>query len=161
MIDTTKVEERRSLRFDSIEDCLAEVQKIADADRNGSLVTRGNWTAGQNLSHLAAWIEYGWEGYPLDELPLPIRTGMRSMLPEILDKGMEPGMQIPDIPGGTVGADEMKTKEAIERFSAALNRLNSDEPSKHDSPAFGKMSHAERVQLNLRHSELHLSFLSY
>lgn len=161
MLDTTKVEERRSLRFDSIDACLAEVQKIADADSNGSLVTLGNWTAGQNLSHLAAWIEYGWEGYPMNDLPLPIRTAMREMLPQIIDKGMEPGMQIPDVPGGTLGADEMETKAAIERFGAALTRLKAEEPVKHNSPAFGEMSDTERVQLNLRHAELHLGFLNY
>ncbi len=159
MIDTSKVKERRELRFETIDDCLAEVDRIAEADRRGELKTLGNWTAGQNLSHLAAWVEYGWDGYPMGKPPLPVRLVMRFMLGRILKKGMTAGVKIPGIEGGTLGAERMETQVAVERYRAALNRLKSGEQANYDSPAFGKMDHATRVQLNLRHAELHLGFL--
>ena len=138
---------------------MAELDRIEAAERDGKLKTLGNWTAGQNLSHLAAWIEYGWDGYPMDKPPLPIRLVMRFMLGRILKKGMTAGVKIPGIEGGTLGADEMETLAAVERFRVALNRLKSGESAKFDSPAFGKMTHEKRVKLNLRHAELHLGFL--
>ena len=159
MIDTSKVEQRRKLQFDTIDSCLVELERIEEAERQGKLKTLGNWTAGQNLSHLAAWIEYGWDGYPMSKPPLPMRLVMRFMLGVILKKGMTAGVNIPGIEGGTLGADEMETQAAADRYRVALNRLKSGEPATHDSPAFGKMTHEKRVKLNLRHAELHLGFL--
>lgn len=159
MIDTSKVKQRRKLQFDTIDDCLAELGKLEEAEREGKLKTLGNWTAGQNLSHLAAWIEYGWDGYPMSKPPLPIRLAMKLMLGKILKNGMDAGVKIPGIEGGTLGADDMETLAAVDRLRTALNRLKSGEEAVHDSPAFGEMSHEKRVKLNLRHAELHLGFL--
>jgi hypothetical protein len=160
-IDTTKVSEHRKLEFETIDDCLAELDRIAESDRRGELQTLGNWTAGQNLSHLAAWIEFGWDGYPMNKPPLPVRLVMRFMLGRILKKGMVAGVKIPGIEGGTLGAKDMETQAAAERLRVALNRLKSGELASYDSPAFGKMDHARRIKLNLRHAELHLGFLRY
>ena len=159
MIDTSKVKERRKLQFDTIDACLTELDRLEEGERQGKLKTCGNWTAGQNLSHLAAWIEYGWDGYPMGKPPLPVRLVMRFMLGRILKNGMDAGVKIPGVEGGTIGADKMETLAATDRFRAALNRLKSGEAATHDSPAFGKMSHERRVKLNLRHAELHLGFL--
>ena len=161
MIDTSKVEQRRKLQFETIDDCLAELERIEEAERQGKLKTLGNWTAGQNLSHLASWIEYGWDGYPMDKPPLALRLVMKSMLGGILKKGMDAGVNIPGIEGGTLGADQMETLAAVDRFRSALNRLKAGELAKYDSPAFGKMTHEKRVLLNLRHAELHLGFLDF
>jgi len=130
------------LQFDTIEDCLQELGRLEQAERQGNLKTLGNWTAGQNLSHVAAWIEYGWEGYPMDEPPPEVGVAMRAMLGSILENGMDAGMMLPEVEGGTFGAEEMAGEVAT-----------------HDSPAFGEMSHEQRVKLNLRHAELHLGFL--
>ena len=60
---------------------------------------------------------------------------------------------------GTVGIEPLSTAEGADRLRRALTRLKRGEPAKFDSPAFGLMSHDDRVQLNLRHAELHFSFL--
>ena len=159
MIDTTKVKERRKLQFDTIEDCLQELGRLEQAERQGNLKTLGNWTAGQNLSHVAAWIEYGWEGYPMDAPPPEVGVAMRAMLGSILENGMDAGMMLPEVEGGTFGAEEMETLAAVDQLRTAFDRLKSGEVATHDSPAFGEMSHEQRVKLNLRHAELHLGFL--
>lgn len=151
--------ERRDLRFESIDDALAEIDRIAAADEAGTLRRSGNWTTGQVFGHIAAWIEYGYDGYPLKPPPFFIRWYLRSRLKRMLDRGMPAGVRIPGLPAGTLGIDELSTGESARRVRAAFRRLASGESCPYDSPAFGRMSHEDRVRLNLRHAELHLSFL--
>jgi len=87
----------------------------------------------------------------MDEPPPEVGVAMRAMLGSILENGMDAGMMLPEVEGGTFGAEEM--------VRTALDRLKSGEVATHDSPAFGEMSHEQRVKLNLRHAELHLGFL--
>jgi hypothetical protein len=151
----------RKLRFESIADCMAEVRRIEAADAKGSLRTTGSWTPGQNMAHVAAWIEYGFEGYPMRRPPFFIRWLLRYQLRCILDKGMKPGVRIPRVKGGTFGIDPIPTPQAAQRLLAALERLQDREEARFDSPAFGAMSYDDRIRLNLRHAELHLGFLDY
>ena len=150
----------RKLRFDAITDLNKELDRIAELDRAGRLQTSGMWTAGQIMAHLAAWIEYGYDGFPIKSPPWIIRWFLRLRLPKMLESGMPRGIKIPGVPGGTVGADDMPTDQGIARVRQAFQRLENGEHAGHDSPAFGKMSHADRIRLNLRHAELHLGYLN-
>jgi hypothetical protein len=160
-MNTSTISEYRKLRFQSIDDCEEEVQRIVRADREGRLQANGNWTAGQILAHLSAWIEYAYEGYPLKSPPFFIRWVLRLRLKKMLEKGMPRGTRIPGIKNGTTGMDDMPTSAAADRFLAALARLSSTEETKFDSPAFGALSQEDRIRLNLRHAELHLGYLNY
>jgi hypothetical protein len=111
------------------------------------------------MAHLAAWIEYGYDGYPVKSPPWFIRYILRLRLKQMLESGMPRGVKIPGIPGGTVGAEDMPFDQGIARFKKALQRLEAREEAPYDSPAFGKMSHDDRIRLNLRHAELHLGYL--
>lgn len=151
----------RKLRFETIEDCEAEVGRIVAADKEGRLSSCGEWTPGQNLAHIAAWIEYAYEGFPLKGPPALIRWFMRLRLRKMLATGLPRGVRIPGVKGGTAGMDDMSTADAADRLLKALQRLVSAETAPYDSPAFGPMTHAQRIQLNLRHAELHLGYLTY
>jgi hypothetical protein len=155
----TKSAARRKLRFESVDDLFAELDRIEDADQQGTLTTNGNWTAGQILSHLTAWIEYGYDGFPISRPPFPVRWLLQWMLPGMLRDGMRAGVKIPGVKGGTTGAVEVPTGEALLRYRAAVSRMQS-EPAKYASPAFGPLSEPDRIRLQLRHAELHLSFLT-
>lgn len=152
---------RRDLTFETVNDVIEDVNQISVADAAGTLEVCGQWTAGEILSHLSAWIEYGYEGYPIDAPPWLVRQVMKLMLRSMLKSGMKPGIRIPGIDSGTVGQTKMPTQEACQRYLMALNRMASREKVVYPSPAFGEMDHAKRVKLNLRHAELHLSFLRY
>jgi len=152
---------RRHLRLESLGDLRLELGRIEQADQEGRLETTGQWTAGQILAHLAAWIEYGYEGYPMRKPSLLLRWFLRWKLPSYLQHGMAAGVRIPGVPGGTYGIDRMEVSKAAERLHRAIGRLEAKEPCPHDSPAFGPMSFDDRVRLNLRHAELHLGFLRY
>lgn len=151
----------RDLRFETIDDCLAEVDRVADADAEGRLRAQGNWTAGQVLSHLAAWIEYGYDGYPVKPPPFFVRWFLRLRLRSMLKGKMPRGVRIPGVADGTTGMDAAPTAEAAGRLRSAFQRLKNGEAARYHSPGFGAMSHDDRIALNLRHAELHLGYLSY
>jgi len=151
--------ERRKLRFETIDECLAEVDRIVASERAGSLRRTGNWTTGQIFAHVAAWIDYGYDGYPLGPPPWPIRMILKLLVGKYLRKGMPAGVRIPKTEHGTFGMDAVSTEDGAKRIRDAFGRLKRGEHAKFDSPAFGPMSHEDRVQLNLRHAELHLGFL--
>ena len=151
--------QRRQLRLETLDDLLAEVDRVLEADRAGRLKAVGNWTPGQILGHIAAWIEYGYDGYPMPKPPWFVRLLARWHFKKMLRDGMQPGFSIPGVEGGTYGIDDMPTDEAAERLRAAVRRLQAGEPARYHSPAFGAISEEDRVQLTLRHAELHLSFL--
>jgi len=160
VVNTKTVTGRRDLHFATIDDCISDVHKIMAADLEGRHSPLGNWSPGQILSHVAAWIDYGYEGFPVKALPWPVRLIMRKLkLPKMLAHGMEPGVKIPGVAGGTTGADDVPVSEAGPRLIAALRRLASDEPAKFPSPAFGELSNEDRRRLMVRHAEMHMSFL--
>jgi hypothetical protein len=152
---------RRNLRFAAIDDVLAEIDRIVAADQGGTLKTVGNWTPGQIMGHVAAWIDYGYEGYPMRPPPWFVRFILRRMAKKFLRHGMPAGKRIPGVEKGTFGIEPLATAEGADRLRRAFRRLASGEPARYDSPAFGPMSAEDRIQFNLRHAELHLSFLQY
>jgi hypothetical protein len=68
-------------------------------------------------------------------------------------------MRLGRIPGGTLGIEPYSTEEGARRYRASLARLQRREAPRFDSPALGPMTDVERLSINLRHAELHLSFL--
>ncbi len=158
MIDTAKATDRRNLRFNSIDELLADIDRIVESDKKGTLRHIGNWTAGQIFGHIAGWIDYAYEGYPT-KVPWFIRMFIRPKRTKYLREGLPAGVRIPRAEGGTYATQAYPTAEGADRLRKALRRLKSREPARYDSPAFGKLTDDERIALNLRHAELHLSFL--
>lgn len=159
-VDTKHVQ-RRAVQLSDLDAYAAEIERIAAAEQAGRVKTSGNWTAGQILAHLAAWIEYNYTGFPLSPPPWAIRLILKTfMKKKYLRNGLPQGVKIPGQPDGTVGQDRMSTPDAIERLKRAITRLRV-EPPVHPSPAFGELTHDECIRLNLRHAELHLGFISY
>lgn len=157
----TKHVRRRGIILNDLDEYLAEIDRILEAERAGRLKTNGNWTVGQNLAHLAAWIEYNYTGFPMSPPPWPIRYILKTfMKKKYLRDGLPQGVKIPGQKHGTTGQDTMTTPDAAERLKRAINRLR-NEPPVHPSPAFGALTHDETIRLNLRHAELHLGFLAY
>lgn len=154
----TKQVQRRSVRFQSIDDLRAEARRLAHADQTDGLTRLGNWTLGQALNHLATWINFAYEGFPSGaKPPLFIRVALRFMRKKMLDGGLPAGVNIPKVEGGTYGVEVVSTQEGLARLEHALQRLET-EPTRHPSPAFGAMTKDESIKLNLRHAELHLGF---
>lgn len=155
-VDTAKAEFRK-LGFATLDDAIAEARRIADAERAGRLRRTGNWTAGQCFGHLAAWVNYGFDGHSLKP-PWFIKFILRMQKKKFLTKVTHRGVYIPGVEGGTLARDEMPLEEGLSRLEKAYERL------RHSSPAipnvlFGHMTHDEWIRLHLRHSELHMGYL--
>lgn len=159
-VNTGKVD-RRKLRFENLDQLLGELDRIQQAHESDRIKLQGNWSLGQILSHLAAWIEYGYVGYPMKPPPFFIRWILKLMVRKYLNSGMPSGVKIPGTKEGTFGQDDVPVEQAMQRLRENIERLKSREPASFDSPAFGPMSHDDRITLNLRHAELHLGFVRY
>jgi hypothetical protein len=156
-VDTRQVAERRTLRFESIDQVLAEVDRLVEAERAGRLRRLGNWTLGQTLGHLAAWAEYSYTGAPL-RVPFFIKWILRLRKRKFLYGQMRAGVRIPRVEGGTLATEPVPLDEALGRLRRVMERLKSEVPMA-PNVIFGRLNHEEWIALNLRHAELHLGFL--
>ena len=156
-VDTGKAAGRRTLRFESIDQVMAEVDRLAAAERAGRLRRLGNWTLGQTLAHLAAWVEYGYTGAPL-KVPFFIRWFLRLQKRKFLYGPMRPGAKIPGVEGGTLATDPVPFEEGLEHYRRVLEQLRIQAPMA-PNIILGALTHEEWIALNLRHAELHLGFL--
>ncbi len=150
--------DRRPLRFDRIDEVLADVERLATAEAARGLATSGQWTLGQALNHLATWVNYSYDGVPL-RLPLPVRLVMRALKRQILTRPMRPGSRLPGVVGGTLAIDVVPTAASLAHARRSFARLQAASPDR-PHPLFGPMTLAEWTALHCRHAELHLSFFS-
>lgn len=148
---------RRRLRFETLHEAIAEAERIAAAEREGRLTCKGSWTPGQALGHLATWINFGFDGYPITATP-EAAAKSQARKPTALREGLFAGVRLPGIPSGTAGVEPLPTDEGLRRFRGACERLENGTPT-HSHPYFGAMTRDEWFLLHLRHSELHLSYL--
>jgi len=154
MADTTA---RRELHFHSIDEALAEAESLATAERAGTLSSCGQWTLGQALGHLAAWVDYGFTGAPI-KVPFFIPWIARPFKKRILSCTLPAGKNILGVAGGTLAKDVISTDDGLARFRQAFGRLKSESPQL-SHLLLGRLTHDEWIALNLRHAELHLSFM--
>lgn len=157
LADLVTASPRRSLRFSSIDEALGDVDRLVASDRAGTLRRCGNWTLGQTLGHLAAWAGFCYDGYPINP-PRVIGWILHLRRHTFIHGPMRSGVRIPRVKGGTVATEELSTAEGYSRFRTAFERLKS-EPAMDRHPFLGSMTQADWIALNLRHAELHLSFL--
>jgi len=158
MVNTKKVA-RRTLRFSTLDETLAEAQRIADAARAGSLQQLGNWSPGQAFGHLAGGVNFRFDGYP-KPAPWYLKLLVRPLRGFILARPFKPGLRVPGIKGGTNAIDVLPLDEGLARFIAATNRLKAQAPPVPNA-VFGPLTHDEWITYAVRHSELHLSFFRY
>jgi hypothetical protein len=155
-IDTSNCPGRRTLKFSSLSEAIAEADRLAEAERTGRLKQCGNWTLGQALGHLAAWAEFSYTGAPLKP-PFFIRWILRMQKNNFLYSPMRAGVKIPRVAGGTLATEVVSTEDGLTRMRAAFERLERETPTA-PNVIFGPLTHDEWRAINLRHAELHLSF---
>ncbi|MBX3356958.1 MAG: DUF1569 domain-containing protein [Phycisphaeraceae bacterium] len=157
-IDTKQVKDRRQLSFTSFEELEREVTRLRAAAIHGRVRCTGNWTVGQTLGHIGAWMEYPYTGFPM-KAPWLVRLVGPALKRFVFRGGLPAGYRIPGAPGGTYGIEVLSTEEGAARLLSAIARMKRGEEPVHPSPVFGRMSLSEWSKLNLGHAALHLSFL--
>jgi hypothetical protein len=152
-IDTGKVENRRKLKFDSVADILADVERL----NQSKFTTLGNWSGGQILKHLAIVMNDSIDGSKM-RLSFPVRILGRTLKGRVLKKGMTPGFQLNRAAAEILVPPETSWEEGVQVFRRTIHRLQT-ETRRMPHPFFGSMTSAEWESLHCRHSELHLGFL--
>jgi hypothetical protein len=153
-VDTTKVQGRRELHFNSVEDIRADVERLTQGD----VRTLGNWSAGQILKHLAIVMDSSIDG-PAFRLPWYMRLIGRLMRKRLLNRPMSAGFQLPAYAAKVLVPPPTSFEEGLTAFRNAIHRQQS-EPGRKPSPFLGELTPEAWLRLHCRHAELHLGFLT-
>lgn len=158
IVDTAKVAEHRVLHFTSLDQVRAEVDRLVAADAEGKLRCCGNWSLGQTLNHLAAWVEYSYTQPPM-KTPWLVKVLIRLVVGKrrFIEQPMRRGVRIPGIAGGTLTTEPVSLEAGLVRYQAALDRIEREAPQK-PNVLFGALTHEEWIKLQLRHAENHLGY---
>ncbi|HEX2838200.1 MAG TPA: DUF1569 domain-containing protein [Phycisphaerales bacterium] len=159
MIDTTKVQGRRAVRYATVADMIADARACVAARQLEQL---GNWSVGRAMNHVAAWIEYPFVGYP-PELVIPeeMKAQAKLVKTRLMQAAMQPGERLPGLEAGTLATEDVAAAVGLARLERAAAMPVSggpDDPAPVPDPAFGVVTLHEWTEISLRHAELHMSF---
>jgi len=150
MINTKKVQGRRTVHYDSLDALLTEARNFAKCE----VRTLGNWSQGQIYEHLARALDTSIDGVDFS-IPTPVRWVLtllmkKKFLYKEIPAGFKvSGKQLPEETSATEGLSSLE--KAVERQQAVAERAM--------HPGFGNISKAEWDAFHLRHAEMHMSFL--
>jgi hypothetical protein len=155
VIETAKVTNRRQLHFNSLDDILADVERLAQSPEIKNL---GNWPAGAVLGHLATSLNKSIDGFS-NRPPAVVRVLCRAFFKRaFLTKPMSAGFKLPARAQAEL-YDASTTREAgLQALRQAIKRLQT-ETRRAPNPVVGELTREEWDQFHCRHCELHLSFL--
>jgi hypothetical protein len=154
-VDTTKVEGRRKLDYKSLEEVLADAERLSSGP---PVKTLGNWSAGQIYKHLADSFNSSIDGSTMT-FPWYFRLMATAFKKMLLRGPMPPGFKAPtDGANNSVVPGPTSTEEGLAELRAAVERLGRD-PRRVKSPLLGSLSNEEWNRLHLNHANLHMSFL--
>lgn len=149
-VATKKVEGRRTVRYASLSELLNDAEQLSTM----KIRTLGNWSFGQILKHISMSLDSSIDGAGF-ALPAPARWLMSLLMKrKFLTKPIPPGFKTPAkfVPSETSITDGLAAlRTAIDRQSREAKRA--------PHPAFGKIPNEEWNEFNLRHSEMHMSFV--
>jgi len=152
-VDTRAVQGRRSVRYESFDDLLADAESLARVPTRAV----GNWSAGQIYRHLAVSIDAMIDRSPF-QLPAPMRWLLRLLfLRRMTTRTLAPGFQLPRSAARMI-PPPTETGAGLDLLRRAIARIKStDERAPHGG--FGRLTREQWDAFQLRHAELHMSFL--
>lgn len=152
-VATRKVRGRRQLRFESLDELAAEVDRLAA----GPVRCLGNWSFGQICRHLAMVMNQSIDGVPF-RAPFPLGLIAPLFKSWFLNRGFPAGGRFPTKAKQYLEPGAVDDAAGVSELRAAIARQNR-ETARQPSPFFGAMTLEDWTKLHLRHAELHLSFV--
>jgi len=152
-IDTTKVQDRRKVKYASLQEVLADAERLS----RGNIKALGNWSAGQIFLHLARSMNSSIDGSDA-RFPWFLRMMARLMKKKMLAGPMPAGYKSPAGVARAVEPGPTSTEDGLKALRAAITRQER-ESNRARSPFFGELTRDEWTQLHLNHAALHMSFL--
>ncbi|MFG0293816.1 MAG: DUF1569 domain-containing protein [Phycisphaerales bacterium JB050] len=158
----TKTAPKRDLKFTCMNCLKDELGRLEQANTKGELVTTGNWSAGQILSHCAIFMRCSFDGFP-SRAPARLRVIARLMFKKKAVSGapMPSGFQLPKQASFMLPAPEVPFEQGMGELREQVARLDAGEQFSHPSPVLGPLTHEEWVKLHLAHCMMHLGFMDY
>ncbi len=152
-VNTRKVEGRRDVRYVSLEDVIADARRCVE----GGWTTNGNWSISQIYHHLSVALHVSIDGVGF-RIFWPKRLLARAFLKnKYLTEGIPPGFKIPGRMK-RLEPTEMPVEDALAQLAMAIERYQGN-PKRAPHPLFGQFTSEESDQFQLRHAELHMSFI--
>ena len=154
-VDTKRVGGRRDVHYRTMQDLLDDVERISA----GPYRTVGNWSLAQICAHVSKALNLALDG---ERIPTPwiVRVLARLLFKRRLIEGPMPaGFQVKGaavrilIPGVDTGLDQ-----ALAALRTSVARWQKGAPT-HPHFILGPMTPAQWDSLQLRHAELHMSFV--
>ena len=153
-VNTGKVTGRRTLRFESFGDMMAEAERVTCQPMR----SLGNWSTGEILDHLARSVQESFVG-SAPSASWFARTLIAPFLKRsMLMKGLPAGFKLPPTMAAFQPRPQITANTALDDLRAASARLMTESPAKPHA-FFGRLTHDDWINLHLRHAELHLGFL--
>lgn len=151
---TTATHSRRTVRYSTLDEFLTDAEEIISRPHR----TVGEWTTGQILEHLARTMNASIDGFGV-KAPWLIRVTIGAYLKNsALIRPMKPGVKLPKKAARFIPAPDVNEEEALAACRSAVDRFDNEDPVA-PHPMFGAMAREEWIQLHLRHSEMHMSFI--
>jgi Protein of unknown function (DUF1569) len=152
-VDTAKVDGRRKLDYASLEEVLADADRLS----SGPMKQLGNWSAGQIFRHLALAYNGSIDGFTIT-FPWPLRMMARVFQKRLINGAMPPGFNLPSDGAKALAPGSPSTEEGLADLHAAVSRLER-ESHRARHPMFGEISKEQWNTIHLKHASLHMSFL--
>lgn len=153
-VDTKTAAARRTLHFDSLDELLADAERLVASPDTRTL---GNWPLSQLLTHLAKAIHGSIDGIDA-RVPWYVRMFGPFIKLRVLRQGMQAGFQLPKSAVAKAFPVAESPQHALGELRAALDRARTKRMTARH-PVFGNLTHDEWTRFHLRHAELHLSFV--
>jgi hypothetical protein len=149
-VKTKQVQGRRKVRYESLGDFLSDAERLSTME----IHTIGNWSFGQILNHMAIALNSSIDGSTF-MLPAPARLVMRLLMKrKFLTQSIPPGFKT----AAQYVPKETSIADGLNALRSAIDRQNR-EAKRALHPGFGRLSSDEWNEFNLRHAEMHMSYV--
>jgi hypothetical protein len=163
LLDTGRVANRRAVRLQSLDDLLAEAERVTSAAARGKVRPLGNWSPAQVLWHIAKLIELSFDGFAwrYRRGPAWIFRLIRFISWRwLILLAFRPGFRNPPEAAVLEPDPAVALDEAAAFLREQIGRVGKGERMTQCASVDGAYSHEEWIYIHLRHAELHLSFLA-
>ena len=150
------------LRFSAIDEILIDLNALESAHSADTLRQLGNWPPGSIFDHLASAINGLFSGFDGFTFPLYLRLLTPLVKDRMLNTPFPSGFHLSKAGESKAWKRGVTFADGIALYRSQLARVARRHPeSRHERrhPAFGRITPADWLLYQLRHAELHLSFL--
>jgi hypothetical protein len=163
-VDTRHVANRRPVHLRTIDDLMAEVDRVTGAASAGRVRPLGNWSPAQVLWHVGRLIELSFDGFPFRYRRAPAWiTRLFRLLAwrRLIALAFRPGFKNPPDAAALEPDPSGSLDGAAAYLKQQVARIRNGERMTQECSVEGPFAHDQWVYIHLRHAELHLGFLTF